>query len=148
MPEIRFYHLERTSLDAALPKLLERCLERDWRAVVLAGSPERAEALNGHLWTYNDRAFLPHGSEEDGYAEHQPVWLTARDENPNRAQVLFLLDGMTSDNLGLFELVCTVFDGRDAAAVEAARRTWREYRENGFTVTYWRQTESGWQQQA
>ena len=148
MPEIRFYHLERTALDAALPNLLERCLERDWHAVVLAGSPERVEALNGQLWTYNDRAFLPHGSEKDGYAEHQPVWLTARDENPNGAKVLFLLDGMTSENLGLFELVCTLFDGRDSMAVESARQSWRAYREDGFDVTYWRQTESGWEQQA
>ena len=102
MTEIRFYHLQRTPLERALPALLERVLERDWRAVVMAGSAERVEYLNGHLWTYNDRAFLPHGSGADGYPEHQPVWLTHLDENPNRSDVLFLTDGATSSNISMF----------------------------------------------
>ena len=62
MTEVRFYHLTRSTLESALPKMLEKTRERDQRAVVLAGSPERVEALASFLWTYNDRGFLPHGS--------------------------------------------------------------------------------------
>ncbi len=68
MSEIRFYHLQRTRLEAALPKMLERVLERGDRAVVMLGSEERVEALAAHLWTYNDRGFLPHGTVQDGFA--------------------------------------------------------------------------------
>ncbi|HTO82001.1 MAG TPA: DNA polymerase III subunit chi, partial [Methylomirabilota bacterium] len=93
MTEVRFYHLQRTTLEAALPPMLEKTLERGQRAVVVAGSPERVEHLTGHLWTYSERGFLPHGSARDGHADRQPVWLTAEDENPNGAQVLFLADG-------------------------------------------------------
>ena len=49
MTEIRFYHLQSTPLERALQSLLERVLERDWRAVVITGSPERVDALNGQL---------------------------------------------------------------------------------------------------
>ena len=59
MTEVRFYHMTRTGLEAALPQMLEKTLERGQRAVVIAGSEERVEALNGHLWTYRDRTFLP-----------------------------------------------------------------------------------------
>src|SRR3546814_5168917 len=86
MTEVRFYHMTRTPLDQALPKMLERTLERGQRAVVRAGSEARVEALLARLWTYHDRSFLPHGTVKDGRAERQPVWLTvADDEAPNDA---------------------------------------------------------------
>src|SRR3546814_20632906 len=86
MTEVRFYHRTRTPLDQALPKMLERTLERGQRAVVRAGSEARVEALSARLWTYHDRSFLPHGTVKDGRAERQPVWLTvADDEAPNAA---------------------------------------------------------------
>ena len=106
MTDVRFYHLTRSRMEAVLPVMLEKTLERDQRAVVMAGSEERVEAINGHLWTWNDRGFLPHGSEKDGFAEGQPVWLTTRDENPNSAQVLFLTDGATTERVGEFCSLC------------------------------------------
>src|SRR3546814_3960039 len=56
MTEVRFYHMTRTPLDQALPKMLERTLERGQRAVVRAGSEARVEALSARLWTYPDRS--------------------------------------------------------------------------------------------
>ena len=106
MTEVRFYHLQRKTLEQALPQLLEKTLERGWRAVVMAGSEARVEALNGLLWTYTREGFLPHGTKKDGYAERQPVWLTDSDENPNNANVLFLVDGAESSRIGEFDLCC------------------------------------------
>ncbi len=143
MTDVRFYHLTSTSLEAALPQMLEKTLERDQRAVVIAGSEERVEALNAHLWTYKDRSFLPHGTAKDGYGESQPVWLTEVDENPNSAQVLFLTDGATSERVGDFQFCALLFDGRDTAAGERARRQWRGYKDSGHQVTYWQQDDQG-----
>ena len=99
MTDIRFYHLTRKTLEQALPELLEKTVQRGWRAVVMTSSEERAEALNAHLWSYDQKSFLPHGSKKDGHAADQPVWLTAQDENPNEATVLFLTDGAISDKV-------------------------------------------------
>ena len=55
MTEVLFYHLQRQPLDAVLPELLEKCVERGWRAVVQVGSEERCDALDAHLWTYRRR---------------------------------------------------------------------------------------------
>lgn len=150
MTEIRFYHLTRQPLEAVLPVMLERTVNRDGRrAVVMATSSERIEALNAHLWTYNDRGFLPHGSVADGYAGYQPVWLTDADECPNGATVLFLTDGATSTHLSDFELVCELFDGNDPEATDAARRRWKSCKEVGYSLTYWQQNErGGWEQKA
>ena len=143
MTEIRFYHLTRRTLEQALPTLLEKCLERGWRAVVMAASEQRVEDLARHLWTYADAAFLPHGTPRDGNAEHQPVWLSEADDNPNGAHVLFLTDGASSGRLDSFGLVCELFDGNDDEAVGAARERWRAYRAAGHTLAYWQQSDTG-----
>ena len=149
MTEVRFYHLQRKTLEQALPQLLEKTLERGWRAVVMAGSEARVEALNGLLWTYTREGFLPHGTKKDGYAERQPVWLTDSDENPNNANVLFLVDGAESSRISEFDLCCEVFDGRDDLAVAGARDHWKIRKESGFDLTYWQQTEGGgWEKKA
>jgi len=143
MTEIRFYHLTRKSLEQALPEMLAKTLERGWKAVVMTGSPERAEALTQHLWTYDPNSFLPHGNAKDGHAVAQPIWLTAEDEHPNHADVLFLADGAESQRSGDYARVCELFDGNDAEAVTAARRRWAAYKESGHELSYWQQGDGG-----
>ncbi|WP_207476238.1 DNA polymerase III subunit chi [Arenibaculum pallidiluteum] len=149
MTEVRFYHLLRKPLEQALPELLEKTLERGWRAVVLAGSRERVEAMDQHLWTYDDRSFLPHGTAAQGDAEYQPVWLSDTEENPNGAQVLFLIDGAETGSPELYERICDLFDGNDPEAVAAARQRWKRLKDGGHALSYWQQTDRGrWEQKA
>lgn len=149
MTEVAFYHLQAAPLDQVLPRLLEKTLAAGKRAVVIAGSKARVEALAGVLWTYRPDSWLPHGSAEDGEAEQQPVWLTERDENPNAATFLFLVDGADSAAIAAFERCFDLFDGNDAAAVAAARTRWQARKSEGHRVTYWQQSANGsWQQMA
>ena len=97
MTDINFYHLTARPLEWALPKLLEKSLQAEARVVVMASSEERVADLNAHLWAFDQDSWLPHGSEKDGNAELQPIWLTIADENPNEARFLFLTDGATSE---------------------------------------------------
>ena len=150
MTEIRFYQLQRTPLERALPKLLEKVLESGARAVVMVGSEERLAAVDASLWTYDPNAFLPHGASRDGRAEEQPIWLTTSDENPNRAGVLVLADGARSDLVARYDKCLEILDGNDAEAVAAARERWRAYREAGFELGYWQQNETSgrWEKQS
>lgn len=149
MTDVAFYHLQRTPLEAALPRLLEKTLEVGARAVVMAGSEERVEALATALWTYHQDSWLPHGTAVDGHAEEQPIWLTSREENPNGARFLFLTDGADTALVGQFDRCFDMFDGNDPVAVQGARERWTARKKAGFPVTYWQQTERGeWQQQA
>ena len=76
MSEIGFYHLTRTGPDRALPQLRGRTLAAGQRAVVLCGSSERVAALDDALWQCAEPDWLPHGTEADGDADLQPIWLT------------------------------------------------------------------------
>ena len=149
MTDILFYHLERQPLERVLPQLLERTLERGWRAVIETDSDERVEALSAMLWTYSEEGFLPHGTARDGFAEDQPVWITASNDNPNRASVRFFIGGAEPQAYDGLERAVLLFDGADAEAVERARRVWQEARAQGHEVSYWQQDESGrWQNRA
>ncbi|MDE2029999.1 MAG: DNA polymerase III subunit chi [Alphaproteobacteria bacterium] len=144
MTEIRFYHLTRKALEQVLPELLEKTLALGKKAVVMTGSPERAEALTQHLWTYRPDHFLPHGNEKDGHADMQPAWLTAEDERPNGAEYLFLTDGAETAHADAYERVCDIFDGNDEQALAAARKRWGACKKAGHALSYWQQTDKGW----
>jgi DNA polymerase-3 subunit chi len=142
-----FYHLQRAPLDRALPRLLQRVADGGLRAVVMAGSRERIEHLNGVLWTFDAGSFLAHGAAGDGAPEEQPIFLTGNEENPNGATVLVLVDGADPAFKDTFDRCLDMFDGNDAAAVSAARARWTAAKDAGHTVTYWKQTETGgWQE--
>ena len=150
MSEVFFYHLERQSLEQALPLLLQATLKRDWRAVVQAGSAARVEALDSLLWTWREDSFLPHARAGDARFDpaDQPIWLTADDDTPNGAHVLFLVDGAMRDNLAGFERSVVIFNGRDEAAVAEARTHWKTLKEADHELTYWQQNTGGkWEKQ-
>jgi DNA polymerase-3 subunit chi len=149
MPEILFYHLQRQPLESVLPVLLEKTLERGWKAIVRVGSPERLAALDEALWTYREDSFLPHGTRTDGAPETQPIYLTHEDERPNDAECVFVTDGAPV----LLDEDCTrivlLFDGRNEDAVGRARETWKDAKARGLPATYWQQDEDGrWQKKA
>ena len=105
--------------------------------------------LNDHLWAARADSFIPHGSARDGFAEDQPVWLTAADENPNKADILILTGGANSEAVSDFDLCCEMLDGNDETAVKAARARWKDYKDKGFDLTYWQQTpQGGWEKKA
>jgi DNA polymerase III subunit chi len=150
MAEMLFYHLQRQPLERVLPTLLERSIERGWRAVVQAPSEERVDALDAHLWTFRDESFLPHGTWRDAEASEQPILLTIHDDNPNGAAVRFLVDGapVPADSHG-YDRIVVLFDGEDPEAVAAARERWSEAKAQGLEVTYWQTDERGrWQRMA
>ena len=147
--EVWFYHLERTSLDQALPELLEKTLARDWRALVRSASRERVDHLDGWLWSYRDDSFLPHGVDGEPSAARQPVLITSGETNANGADVLFLIDGAEPGDISPYRRCILLFDGRDEAAVREARQQWSAFKAAGRAVSYWRQGEaSGWRQEA
>jgi len=147
--EVFFYHLEHRSLESVLPELLERTLERGWRAVVQTSTPERAEALESHLWTYSDESFLPHATDRDTRAARQPVLLTSGADNPNSAQVRFLVDGAEAGDLSAYTRAVFLFDGRSDEAVASARKQWKAVKAAGHEATYWQQNEKGrWEKKA
>ncbi len=101
--------------------------------------------LDRALWTCAEPDWLPHGGPAEGDAELQPIWLADDDAAPNGARFLFLVGGASSARLDGFARVFDLFDGRDEAAVQAARDRYRTARAAGHVLTYWQQGERRWE---
>ena len=142
---VDFYHLQKQVLEDVLPKLLEKAYSTGKKIKVKVGNEERVEFLNSILWTYNEEAFLPHGSKKDGMAELQPIWLTADDRNPNNAEFLFLTDGadVDSEEIKNYERVFNIFDGNSESALNQARAFWRQLKALETELHYWQQDANG-----
>ena len=150
MTEILFYHLQRQPLEKVLPVLLEKSLERGWRALVRATTEERLSALDDHLWTYSEESFLPHGTEREQDAGDQPVVLTLSERNPNGAAVLFLVESApVPEGASAYQRLVLLFDGNDEDALAGARAQWKAVKGTGHDATYWQQDARGrWEKKA
>lgn len=147
MTEILFYHLQNQPLERVLPALIEKSLARGWRVIVQSSSEERIDALDAHLWTYRDDAFLPHGAYRDSEAARQPVLLTTLDDNPNASSIRFLIDrAPMPHDAENYERIVLLFDGDDPEALSEARERWADAKRRNFEVTYWQADAEGrWQ---
>jgi len=143
MTDVSFYHLLHHPLSRALPQLLDKVCGAGLRAVIKVGAEDRMRELDELLWTYDRKSFLPHGPVKAKFADHQPILLTTGDENPAGATVLVLVDSVESDHLEQYDRCLEMFDGRDQAAVAAARVRWKKYQAAGHNLTYWQQNEQG-----
>lgn len=148
MTEIGFYHLTRSGLDKALPQLLGKTMQAGKRALVVLGSDQRLSAIDDVLWTFDKASWLPHGRGPSEYAEHQPILLSTDDTNANNAEFLFLADGGTSERVADYERCFELFDGHDDDVVALARSRWKSYKDAGHQLTYWQQTDRGWEKKA
>jgi len=149
MTEVLFYHLTESTLEDSLPGLLERSVGRGWRAVVQAGSEDRRDALDAHLWTFRDDSFLAHATDREPYPAEQPILLTTGEGNPNGANIRFLVDGAVPPDLSGYDRAVFLFDGHDSGQVESAREQWKAMKAGGHAVTYWQQTaDRRWERKA
>jgi len=142
MSEILFYHLEGQSLERVLPQLVEKTLERGWRAVIETSSRDRAEAIDTVLWTYRDDSFVPHGIMGEATDPDQPVLIATGTENPNAAQVRFFVDRAVPQSAEGYTRIVYLFSGHDPEAVTEARVAWKAL-QAGNELTYWQQDPNG-----
>ena len=149
MAEVWFYHLQQQPLESVLPALCEKSLERGWRVVIQARSGERLEALDQLLWTYADDSFLAHGLARDGDGALQPIYLTLGNENPNSARLRLFVEAadvaacLASPEAAAYERLILLFDGRDEDQLAAARSQWKLLKEQGYSLAYWQQADTG-----
>ena len=144
MSRIGFYHLHGNQLGSVLPKLLERVLAEDMRAVVTAPDETRVRALDRLLWTYESGSWLPHGTAEGGTPDAQPILIGTDGANPNGATCLFLTGGAPAGRLDDYERVFTLFDGEDDTELRQARALWRSLKDTGHDLAYWKQEGRRW----
>jgi DNA polymerase-3 subunit chi len=149
MAEVWFYHLERTTADVELPRLLQRGLERGLRMAVVTSTMERVREFSLKLWGLEDISFIPHGFEGEPKPETQSIYLCTDDITPNLSKYNFYIDGAEPKNIETIDRASVMFDGTNPEAIEQARGLWRRFKSENMTIRYWKQDDEGrWKDQA
>lgn len=148
--EVMFYHLGSRPLDTVLPLLLEKTIDRGWKALVRTGLAERVQALDEILWTYSEESFLPHATDGEDNLADEAIVITAGDANINAAECCFLLDGASFPaDPSRFQRIVLMFDDADEELKQSARAQWKTIKAAGLDASYWQQNDSGrWEKKA
>ena len=115
MTQIIFYSTAPLQVEKTLFALLEKSLEKGNKSLLLFKDKEKCLSINEQLWTYKQNSFLPHISEDDQIYDNidVPVYLSTKNENPFKAELLFSIDGFLPDNIDHFERVIIIIDVND-----------------------------------
>lgn len=143
-----FYHLEASTLEGVLPGLLEKTLEKGWRALVKLPEARLGE-MDGFLWTFRDDAFLPHGRVDEPQAELQPILLSSTTSSAKGFDAVFLIDGETVADMEGVSRTMVMINGRSQEDVQRERGRWKTLKDAGATLSYYQQDERGrWEKKA
>ena len=146
MPAIAmFYHLTRAGLDDTVSMILTRAMAQGWRVMLRSMDAALLQHLDEKLWLGAEDSFLPHGLEGGPMDAEQPV-LLGQGPISNAAQGLVLLSGaeVQQDEAAGLQRVWLLFDGADAAAVQAARDQWTRLTGWGLAAQYWSDEDGAW----
>lgn len=140
MTRVDFYVLKDTAAEAR-DRFACRLVEKAWRlkhSVYLhAASNSDARRLDGLLWTFDDRSFLPHVLDapglDDGLAAATPVRVGAGDAPSFDARVLVNLGHEVPLFFSRCERVAEIVGGDDETRARARDR-FRFYRDRGYEI--------------
>ena len=149
--DVGFYHCTRAPALEVAVRLAAKAYGGGQRLLVVA-APERLEALDRLLWTYDESSFLPHGQAGTDEDKEQPVLLAPAPggEAPvNGARLLMILETGLPPGFDSFDRVLNLFED-GTPAHERARADWKALQaRDGVERSYWQQKEGGgWDKRA
>ncbi len=143
-----FYHLEASTIEGVLPGLLEKTLQKGWRALVKL-PPEQVKEMDDYLWTYRDDSFLPHGRDDEPQTEQQPITLTGAAQDAAGYQAVFLIGGSDIENMDGVERCLVMINGRSKDDIQRARAQWKALKDTEAKLSYYQQNDRGaWEKKA
>ena len=145
--QVDFYHLTRTPIERALPRIAEKVLESGGRLLVVAEDAAGRGKLDQALWAYRPESFLPHGQAGGADDDRKPILIAATPEAANGARNVALADGVWRDEALGFDRAFHFFD---EDAIAEARTAWKALAgREGVERRYWKQDENGrWEKAA
>ncbi len=146
MTDIIIYELVKTEPIQAVPALVKKCLENQWKVVIQCASEEMRDDLNSLLWTFEKESFVPHGTESDGFTEKQPVFLTHKCENPNGAKVKMMLGMIEADEIDSisdFDRYMIIIDEKDPQILKARDEFCEQLVKTNHQAKYRKQNTNG-----
>jgi DNA polymerase-3 subunit chi len=143
--QIIFYSTAPLQVEKTLFTLLEKSLEKGNKSLLLFKDKEKCLSINEQLWTYKQNSFLPHISEDDQIYDNIdiPVYLSTKNENPFKAELLFSIDGFLPDNIDHFERVIIIIDVNDEILNEKYKNYYLDINKNFEDIVFYKSDDNG-----
>ncbi|MGC1387750.1 MAG: DNA polymerase III subunit chi [Steroidobacteraceae bacterium] len=115
-------------------RLIEKAYLQGLRVVVLSASASEATALDDLLWTFNDRAFVPHRlcRDQESITEDTPVHVSTDLNAAAAADLLVNLSDRLPTGLERFARIAEIIDA-DPERRRLGRERFKSYRELKLT---------------
>ena len=143
MTEVSFYHLTSSSLEKALPKLLEKIYQQELRTVILCENEQLIPIMDDLLWSYSTKTFLAHATHLDPMPEQQSIYITNKEENPNNASILISIGESLPHYWQAFDKYLDIFSSNNEQELQSARERYKKLKEQGHIIKYWKQDDKG-----
>jgi len=116
-PEINFYQVDETIIKSLAPLLL-KVLEEKKKALIFCANQKQIAEIDASLWSYGRSKFIPHITiyDKDFVMERQPILITDKEENTNKADYLVFLDEPSEAFISSFSRVFYFYEeGKNTA---------------------------------
>ena len=145
MSEVFFYHLTKTTLEIALPKILERALSEKWSIEIRTSANTNLDEISNAIWRGPEESFLPHCLEDHEDLQDYPIVL-CKSPLKDWRDCLIVVDqaDLKENEVKNYKRVCLIFDAKIEVELSKARKSWKKLSEEGIKTTYWSEDKGRW----
>lgn len=145
MSEVFFYHLTKTTLEIALPKILERALSEKWSIEIRTSTNTNLDEISNAIWRGPEESFLPHCLEDHEDLQDYPIVLCKSPLKDWRDCLIVVGQADLKENeVKNYKRICLIFDAKIEAELSKARKSWKKLSEEGINTAYWAEDKGRW----
>ena len=145
MSEVFFYHLTKTTLEIALPKILERALSEKWSIEIRTSANTNLDEISNAIWRGPEESFLPHCLEDHEDLQDYPIVLCKSPLKDWRDCLIVVGQADLKENeVKNYKRICLIFDAKIEVELSKARKSWKKLSEEGINTSYWAEDKGRW----
>ena len=145
MSEVFFYHLTKTTLEIALPKILERALSEKWSIEIRTSANTNLDEISNAIWRGPEESFLPHCLEDHEDLQDYPIVLCKSPLKDWRDCLIVVGQADLKENeVKNYKRICLIFDSKIEVELSKARKSWKKLSEEGINTNYWAEDKGRW----
>ena len=145
MSEVFFYHLTKTTLEIALPKILERALSEKWSIEIRTSANTNLDEISNAIWRGPEESFLPHCLEDHEDLQDYPIVLCKSPLKDWRDCLIIVGQADLKENeVKNYKRICLIFDAKMEVELSRARKSWKKLSEEGINTAYWAEDKGRW----
>ncbi|MFT7579411.1 MAG: DNA polymerase-3 subunit chi [Myxococcota bacterium] len=137
-PRVTFYDVAPDARLALVSKLADAAWRRSKPMLIHTADPAEAKAVDNHLWTFREEAFVPHEIAGEGPLSdpEAKIVIVTQESRPIEASILVQLTPVSPAFAQVFAAIIDIVDHRDDTRLTASRERFKAWRALGVTPTY------------